>query len=260
MKYAIRYYVSNPLLNKADEVMIKYTEKDPELIRFVQEYREDQVIVAQVADHDIDIYDNLEIFSAAFKAHKNFKILVSKNQEWSHLKMADIPFFFIEGAYTPAEMWRYTNAEVCDMYIVGDLAFDIEKVSNYLHKNNINVRVYPNICQGSFPDNEQGFYIRPDDLELYSSYIDIVEFAGPLDRQPVLYEIYKDGTWSGDLNDLILNLNYSVDNKSILPCFGPCRLNCKKKCLFDECNLCEMTFDTANELIKKEIILEREKE
>lgn len=257
MKYATHYYISNPLLDKADEIMIKYTEKDPELINFVQKYREDQVIVAQVADFDVDIYDNLEIFSAAFKAHRAFKILVSKDQEWSHLKMADIPFFFIEGASTPAEMWQYADAEVCDMYIVGDLCFNITRVSDYLHKNNINIRVYPNICQGELPDSPNGFFIRPNDMGIYDQYIDIVEFAGPLDKQRVLYEIYRDQDWLGDLNDLILNLNYSVDNRSLLPCFAPCRLDCRKKCLFDECNECEIMFRTANALSEKEIILEK---
>ena len=43
----------------------------------------------------------------------------------------------------------------------------------------------------------QQFYIRPDAVQLYEEFVDVFEFFGPLDKQPVLYDIYYDEISSG---------------------------------------------------------------
>ena len=259
MKYAIKYYISNPILDKADEIIINYDEKSPELIDFVQKYREDQTIVAKIADFDIDIKDNIDIFKVTYSKHKNFKILMSMNQNFDYFIDAGIPFFFIEGAGTLSQMRNFVDTGVCDIYIVGDLGFDLQNVSEYLKENNVEVRIYPNIAQYNAMDSRVAFFVRPNDLFLYENYVDIIEFAGPLQKQKVLYDIYTDEDWLGSLKDLILNFDLDIDNRDILPSYGLSRLNCKKKCLLDKCNMCHSIYNIAGELAKKELILEKEK-
>lgn len=44
-------------------------------------------------------------------------------------------------------IYALIDRKVSDIYIVEELGFDLINVANVLHKNNINVRIFPNVAQ-----------------------------------------------------------------------------------------------------------------
>jgi hypothetical protein len=62
-----------------------------------------------------------------------------------------------------------------------------------LHHNNIKLRVFPNICQSSFSETPsiKTFFIRPEDISIYSTFVDVFELITDEEREQVIYKIYK---------------------------------------------------------------------
>ena len=108
-----------------------------------------------------------------------------------------IPFFFGYHATRFEDVHYLLSLGVSQIYITENLGFDIVNVSTLCRQKGVLVRVYPNVTQ-SYLDFDQGlkrFFLRPDDIEIYKSYIDVIEFWGPPERQDILYKIYSKGTW-----------------------------------------------------------------
>ena len=59
----------------------------------------------------------------------------------------------------------------------------------------------------------------------------------------------------GNLEELIIGLNISFSNRTILPIFGEKRINCGKKCYYGQCIVCEKIEIVANQLKEAEIEL-----
>ena len=85
------------------------------------------------------------------------------------------------------------------MYICEELGFSLDKISTLLHSNNVKVRVMPNLCQSSFPETPSllTFFIRPEDIAVYSEFVDVFELISDKVHQQVIYKIYKQGYWAG---------------------------------------------------------------
>jgi len=141
--------------------------------------------------------------------------------------------------------------------IIGDLLFfNVEKTYQLCHARGITLRLVPNFAfDGYIPrvNGINGIYVRPEDLKLYEPYVTMCEFfAKNLSEEHALFEVYKRGVWNGNLNLLITNLNYNIDNRVIPSVFGTYRLNCNHKCSQNNlCHLCYQCFDTVTKLTKK---------
>ena len=62
-----------------------------------------------------------------------------------------------------------------------------------------------------------------------------------------------------NLNLLIDNLNYNVDNRGIPDEFGQGRINCRQKCMAGgACRLCQRTCEFSNILRKEKFRREKE--
>lgn len=262
MKYAVKFYRGARALKDADEIIVKYFEKSETIIKFVQEKPESVRIVLNVAVlPEEEFLPSLEIFKAAATAHKNFAILCSKLQPYQELAENNLSFFFIEGAGTFDELYAQYKLGVSDIYIIDELGFYLKDIKENFG-NFVNIRVIPNIAQSSSEDYVEDFkkfFIRPDDLEAYENYIDIIEFAGPLNTQSVYCDIYKDGRWQGELEDLIINFDAHVHCMNVVPNFGTARLNCKKRCSLRKCNICDNIQDAAELLRSKDIYINKRK-
>ena len=126
------------------------------------------------------------------------------------------------------ELEGIVNQGVCELLIAAPLAFDLERVS----KENLPIRVVANLAYDSYiprVDGIKGFYIRPEDVETYEKYISTIEFVtDDLNKEGTLLHVYKDNkTWPGNLNLLLTNLNFNIDNRSIPDDFGENRMNCQ---------------------------------
>ena len=128
----------------------------------------------------------------------------------------------------------------------------------------IELRAVVNKCYNSFLPRENGIcgtYIRPEDIDVYSAYIDHFEFDtnNSIKKEYALYKIYvRDKEWKGNLNILLTNLNANVDNRGfeLIPndeddekAFAHRRMTCGQKCQnISPCNFCSNTFQLINSI------------
>ena len=254
MKYCVRYNRDFRYLKEVDEVIIEYKNKDGELIRFMETIPEQQRIIVKITDKKLDINENISILAAAAKLHPNMAVLLpTADAAFAEtLKNENLSFFFDKFVNEWDVFMSYMELGISDIYIVNELAFEISEVSRICKEHNVRIRTFPNVAQMSNTAENlnklKAFYIRPEDVATYEPYVDVCEFFGPIDRQSVLYEIYKNEKWMGDLEELIIGLNYSIPNQSIIPSFGEQRLNCRKDCYRGKCIVCDKIASIANTL------------
>ena len=272
MKYAIRFYRGCRVLDKADEIIIKYTETEPELIKFVQSYKSTQRIIVLVPelmayastledDQEQDVIEeNVRIFSTAMEAHPEFAVMLDyDHSDWvEKLEAANIPFFFCATVTSKTEFRYALKYNISDIYIGGELGFSMKEVAETCHSRGIKVRVTPNFIYNSSRFAKKfditNFFIRPEDTEFYEQYVDVFEFRCMLTQQPAYYDIYRDGRWLGDLQYIIINLDENIDNRTILPQFQK-RANCGKRCAFDKCDICGHILTASELMIEKGLVL-----
>lgn len=269
MKYSINFHRDFRYMEEIDEIIITYKDKNAEVLDFLKTVSENQrVILDTTKDDNIVIEKNLEIFSAAKKIHKNIAI---KMALWQRGAAADlyeenIPFFFDTFVDSWDILISFIKMNVSDVYVANELGFELKNISKVCKDANVNIRVFPNVAQTSSKidnlDMLKAFFIRPEDIYAYEPYVDICEFFGPLDRQSVLYEIYKSEKWLGDLRELIIGLNFSIGSRTILPCFGEERVNCGKKCYYGQCIICDKIKTISNQLKEAgvELVTRKEKD
>lgn len=135
---------------------------------------------------------------------------------------------------------------VSDIYIDGQLGFQHDLLAKA--KDNIKIRVSPTLSPNSSLRGAavNSFYIRPEDLHLYSA-LDVVDFRETnQEREDALFSIYKRGYFSHEINNLLREFPYAVNNAMINKDFGKTRLNCKQKCQIPGhiCHYCEHCFNT----------------
>lgn len=132
---------------------------------------------------------------------------------------------------------------VSDIYIDGVLGFSVSRIKQ--GKENVLIRVSPTISPNAAINSIRRvntFFIRPEDLHLYSSAIDIIDFHEQnQEAEDALYSIYTRGTFNFKLNDLIKNLDEDINNLLIQSEFAEARLNCKQKCKVPGYRCCHCT-------------------
>lgn len=259
MKYSLHWNRNSKYMDFADEIIINYSERDPNLIKFVLNRPAEQQIVVNVA-LNISFNDNIEIFKAAAAAHQNIKFMIHHTEELAPFISADLWVFSDAHINNWQDLVYWIGQGVHDVYITDELGFDIKEVANYCHNSNVNVRVYPNIGQdrGHNLIDIVKFFILPHMMKDYEGYIDYCEFWGPIERQDVVYEIYKGGKWAGRINQLILEVpSLTCLADTIYPELGEMRMKCCKKCLKNKCSACNAARMLGNQLTTANVVFEK---
>lgn len=146
--------------------------------------------------------------------------------------------------------------EPCEVYITNLLGFNIEKVQKAI--GNIGIRVVCNMAQSSWADSDSmtKFFIRPEDTDVYEPLVAGFDFIGTPAIQNVCYKVYTRGYWYGNLNELIIGFNDSVDNRRLPRQFGEYRLKCEKRCIRGaKCQLCQKMKRFSENLEKTETVV-----
>ena len=292
MKYALKYFSTSKKLAEVDEIIIKYDETTPldHLTWFATEKCKPEqrlVINFDITDVLVDYSDKNGDSTFLEKAEEYLaeeveKIKVVKEQHpniaiklettfgkvvYDFVKMLkdnEIPFFLRYYPRTIAEIKALVDYGVSDIYITEYLAFYMTEIADKVVPEEVNIRVYPNVSQipslCSLTESEEdikSFFIRPEDLDVYEDYVDIIEFYGSIDKQDVLMDIYKDGYWMGNLNELILNFKEDINCMNLMPDFGFYRLACGHRCDLGRCNYCDISKSLAGELRNKDIYIKK---
>lgn len=262
MKYCFTYQKHNlKLMKQADEILINYQPQDTTFEDFLELYKEKRIIV-NISPYHLT-QEEIEKLNAFYIKYNNFVLRLEKYEK-EKIDLLKMPFFLT----TLVDDWDtfhwLLSIGVSDIYIVNILGFYIKECSKLAHEKNIKIRVFPNIAQhhchfktSSITD----FFIRPDDLDLYEPYIDIFEFTCyNKEQEEALWKIYKDKTWFGKLNEIIIGLDSEIDNRAVLEIFGEKRLDCKKQCFYlENCSLCKIIEDLSKTMTEKNYYIEKEK-
>lgn len=249
MNYCLDYFNTSRHLNDFNEVILKYDHKTINIVGHVQDsYKQEQRIVLNVQGlSDEDFEQSLEYIAAAAQVHPKLAIL-GRIAQLPRLKETGLDYFFPNVVNSWDTLNGYINMGVSDVYIGNEFAFNMINISKVCKESNVAVRVFANVAQTDCSATKgaiTNFFIRPEDVHLYEEEINVIEFYGTKDRQDVLYEIYTEGSWKGNLNELIIGLEDIINNNLIMGCFGVLRRACGKRCAYSSlCDVCHRFVST----------------
>ena len=261
--FCLNYYPFQKYIEDAEQLKIKYRAADRTLEDFLKKYQNKSIVIKIQ-----DFFEETDamLLKGLYDKYKNIKLIIDFNYKYalSLIQQHQIPFFFSNSVTSIDMLYGLLKYKPTDMYICEELGFFLDKVSTILHENNVKVRVYPNICQSSFSQTPSlnTFFIRPDDIPIYSVFVDVFELISDSERQQVLYKVYKEQKWFGKIKEIIPSFKDELDNKYIFDsAFGVIRSRCGKRCLYKpgSCNICNRFVDVANTLKQNNIVVLKHK-
>jgi len=159
---------------------------------------------------------------------------------------------------------------VSDVYLNDDTCYNLDRVSEYCKAHGIRIRWVLNRVQNTFVNKVDYTvaFIRPDDMQEYSKYIDVGEFfCGSVERYDykkakVYYKYwYKKESWVGNLQEIIPSLSVPVFDKSLPKGAFRRKQNCRLKCVSEgaSCMRCEEESKLCLALAEKGILYKKER-
>ena len=255
MKYCVSGRHQYSVLRKADEVRVRYEDRD-KIIDFVEKIP-DKTIILDLREVAVE-FDKWKMYDEKFEG--GFYIALHLLPFAKQLNEENIKWYWpypITSFYELDEIMLLNPAQL----VLGPpLSFDLEKVRNKVGWD-IPIRMTCNcarpahlIANAGLPCIK-GQYIRPEDVKLYEKYVTSLEFDAvhdSLTKEETLLDVYKNkGEWMGNLSLLITHLNTNVDNRGILDEFGERRMNCGQRCLAGgSCTHCDIAIKFSDQLIK----------
>lgn len=276
MQYCIPFFIKSKYSKDVNELSIRVTdESDIKLLpNFIQDHPNQRIIIKIMSE---DFWEKNKLASIKERLLKlnNYAFCMSKDIDFYKKRefaayFQNLPFFFEEGANTWDILRGMLSMGVSDIYVTEELGFELNKVSEVVHSFDVKIRCYPNIAQSSWSgyDPKYCFWIRPEDVSIYSEYVDVLEFwtnkSFDATKVDTLYEIYsKDQKWLGDLSTLIIGLSsseYHIDSRRLIELWGLNRVKCKKKCAKGEkCHICPYCLALAKTLEENNLVLTKDK-
>lgn len=266
MKYCTQYYKNFRYNDVVDEIIFDYATYRDSIVEEIKKgnWKDNQRIIIDVCIGGV--VEIVPILQMCMKEHNNFTVRLDIIQKdlVEELKKVNIPFFYANYAITADEVYGMIKHGVSDVYITESLAFNIERIGKYCKDKNVFVRIIPNIAQykkgfrEDIPDPFK-FFVRPEDTDLYEPYVDVFEIIAKNDRLSVLYEIYRNKQWIGDLKQLIIGLDETFYNSGLVPYFGPERLRCGQKCMQEKCNLCQQMKELSDDFVRNNLEIKKAK-
>ena len=272
MKYCLPFFINSQYKDTVDELYIEVYETSDilRLPAFLEEHQQQRVIIV-IEDYDFIIKDKFKMIANKMTTG-NFTICMGagwdfylKREFANYCNKYNFPFFFQKGAGDWDTLRGMLDMGVSDVYVVEALGFELDKVADAVHTFGAQVRCYPDVAQSSWNGANPlyAFWIRPEDVDVYEGYIDVLESARKskdVVKSDVFYDIYgKNKFWLGDLNVLIDGLaqaGISIDSRRIVEPWAQRRLQCGKKCIKgNSCRVCHYALSLAETLKKDDLVL-----
>ena len=244
MKYCITGRQPYQILKKADEIKVQYQDKD-RIMDFIEKIPDKTIIL------DIPVEETQFDWNTLLMYKEKLDFIITLR----NLFLAEI--FNTQGIkwYWPYpiqnfdELRQVAALEPCYLLLGAPLCFQLDKVNGI---TDIPIRLTANVAYEPYIPRENGIYgryIRPEDVEYYESYVAALEFIEPdLSKEATLLHIYKENKeWPGNLNLLIKNLNFDIDNRLLPNDFAARRTTCGQRCMEGRsCHFCDISFKFAN--------------
>lgn len=223
MKYSLNYTQSHEYLSQCDEIRV------PESKIFTVETLATKYPKVRFA---VILSDNPNWDNIAGAATKAPIVCGLKNLAYAQqCKEHNLPFYYVYPVNSFFELRGLKDLGAEYAYTGMPIFFQMPIVKEV----GIKIRCIPNVAYEAFIPQATGVcgqWIRPEDMEAYEPYIDICEFAADSpEQEKALFRIYaQDKHWSGDLNDLIKNLNYPCKNLAVYKGLADIRISCGQVC------------------------------
>lgn len=230
------------------------TNKDKRLINFLQQYSTNHQRVNIRLSKEDDIEKAIELLTGIKEKYPNFNIalILEPSLIYSSIFTSKLvcelkcPAYFETIFFTWESLAEAAAAGVSEVFVGGALGFDLEKVREFCDEHNLRVRAYVNLASSSWfgmtKNSFKTFFIRPEDIDFYSQYIDTFEFYKSLDEQNINYRIYViEKKYPGPFKEFIKYYTSDEDNHFIYPKnFADMRHNCKQRCFSkNNCHYCD---------------------
>ena len=271
MKYCVDYKHGFKYIKEINELNINYNPKDTSLEQFLLNYKDKRINIYIKDEPDFIINHREKLFGQLAEKHPDvdFALVIpgfkrSEKTEVMYNAIKDYPirYFFFDMVTDWDTLLGYMDYHPSDMFIAEALGFELNKVAEILHKHNIRIRTYANVAQSSWKQTPalKKFFIRPDDVDRYEPYIDVIEFFGKENSKETLYRIYaKEKKWFGPLKEVILDFNSDIDSRYIIPIFAQKRLSCGRRCMKGKtCHVCEAIERLSETLEENDVIIKDE--
>lgn len=247
MKYCISNRQPKNALSQADEIKVRYSDKDT-IINLIEDFP-DKTIILEVPRGEVIDWE----LARTYKEKTDF-ILSIEDLRMAYLCHSnEIKFYWSYPITNFFELQQVAALGPCYLFIESPIFFSMDKIKNI---TNIPLRVSPCMFYYDYiPMTHHVFdsWIRPEDVKLYEDYVTAFEFKGEAEVERTLMHVYKDNQeWNGNFNLLLTNFGINVDNRGLPEELGPTRLNCGQRCMSGgACRLCERAVSFAN-TVKKE--------
>lgn len=244
MKYCLNSRQEHQYLQKANEIKVEYRDKDS-IPSLIEKYPNTRIILMCYFN---EILDWKEINRWNILSRNNLMLCLSSVSYADDCKEHGIPFYMGYPIKTYYELRALKELGVSYIRLGEPLFFEMDTVKEF----GIPIRMVPNVAYiDGLPrkDGVCGTWVRPEDLDLYEGYVEVVEFEdADLKKEQALYRIYAEQkNWPGDLGMIITNLNHEGLNRIIVPDFAEKRLNCGQRCQkSSNCKLCYRVLTLAN--------------
>lgn len=245
MKYSLGIEQKNKkYLQECSEIHMTY-DKNIDVIKLIETYPDkDFLVEIPYFKEDID-WRWLSDFNKMSQGR--LIVALSDMEDVSLCNQFGIKFFYGFPSSTFEELQALKDLGVCYFKLAAPLFFQLPDVKNL----GVPIRTTANksrwndlVLTGIF-----GTWIRPEDVEYYEEYIDIIDFFySTSEQESVLYEVYKSGLWNGRLNEIVFDLNYpKVSNGLLHSDFTKQRISCGQSCQKNgKCNICLKSFLLAD--------------
>lgn len=231
MNYMLSCRQTLAALRKADEIKVLYKDigrlRDMIMDPMGDEW--DQDIVIYLPQDTIidwgDINQYRDVFHLVFAVADTRDIQMVKDQGYDDV-------FWMYPLTSYYELRGILALGVSQVLVDAPLYFDLPTVKEIC--GNVEIRLIVNKCFNNYMDREDGIcgtFVRPEDVDKYAEYVDHMEFyADNLRQERTLLHIYRQEYWPGNLNLLLTNLKYNVDNRGFPADFADRRIKCNHRC------------------------------
>lgn len=239
MNYCVSARQPALVLSKTNEIMVDYNDVNI-MYDFIEKYPSKRFIVripkSQIADFNM---------LKGFASKVDLTICLEDLRIYKDCIEAGLPFYWAYGITTYDELNCIDALGACEFLVAGPLYFDLKEVA----KREKKIRLVANLCYDNFIPHSNGVngtYVRPEDVSKYEQYVSTLEFrTDSIKKEAALFDIYAiQKEWKGNLNLLLTNFKFDVDNRGIPDEFADARMQCRQDC--QRAGRCRFCFSAVN--------------
>lgn len=269
MKYCVDYNRNSKILNEVDEINVFCDHTDMiALINFIQDHPNQRINIKLKDKQKIFDFKLIQKIAKFHNEYPEYNIAILlpeySKQYLEILEENPVPFFFDVLVRDWETFLMFLKAGVSDIYLVEQMCFEVAAAAPIAHNNGTRLRTFPAILQRlrDTTPTLKSFFIRPEDVELYEDYFDVLEFLNnEYYNTDIHYQIYaKDKYWFGNLKEIIIGFDMDLDSRFIIPRFAERRTGCGRACLkgTTKCTLCDTILQLSQSLQNAGFMIEVE--